>query len=181
MGLYVLKSKSRKVTDQFCRDESGGMMIFVLIMFLTMTVFGGLAVDIANHAQRRTTYQTHLDNAVLAAASLSQQLNPEEVVFSYMSSAGLDRSMVNVETSEENIGSILVGRTVYASLSGGVNTYFFNGVARMKSSNNHLEHFRSTEEGSQTIPFVIMVPLLVWSIVAMLTFTDAFRARAIVK
>ena len=85
------------------------------------------------------------------------------------------------DSSEENIGSILVGRTVYASLSGGVNTYFFNGVARMKSSNNHLEHFRSTEEGSQTIPFVIMVPLLVWSIVAMLTFTDAFRARAIVK
>lgn len=125
MGLYALKSKSRKVTDQFCRDESGGMMIFVLIMFLTMTVFGGLAVDIANHEQRRTTYQTHLDNAVLAAASLSQQLDPEEVVFSYMSSAGLDRSMVNVETSEENIGSILVGRTVYASLSGGVNTYFF--------------------------------------------------------
>lgn len=48
----------------------------------------------------------------------------------------------------------------------------------MKSLNNHLEHFRSAEEGSQTIPFVIMVPLLVWSIVAMLTFTDAFRARA---
>ena len=125
MRLRIVESRLNQKIEQFCRDESGGMLIFMVIAFFTMTIFGGLAVDLSNHEQRRTTYQTHLDNAVLAAASLSQQLDPEEVVFSYMSSAGLDPSVVNVETSEENIGSILVGRTVYASLDGGVNTYFF--------------------------------------------------------
>jgi len=125
MRLQGVENGLHKRALQFCRDESGGMLILMLLMFLAMTVAGGLAVDLANHEQRRTTYQTHLDNAVLAAASLSQELEPEDVVFSYMSSAGLDPSVVTVETSEENIGSILVGRTVHASLNGGVDTYFF--------------------------------------------------------
>ncbi|MEX3315940.1 TadE/TadG family type IV pilus assembly protein [Sulfitobacter sp. PS-8MA] len=39
--------------------------------------------------------------------------------------------------------------------------------------------FLKNEEGSQSIELVVMAPLLVWAIVAMLAFTDAFRARAI--
>lgn len=37
--------------------------------------------------------------------------------------------------------------------------------------------FVRSEEGSQTIAFLVLLPLLVWSIMAMLTFTDAFRVR----
>ena len=43
---------------------------------------------------------------------------------------------------------------------------------------HRLKRFFSAEEGSQTIAFVVLLPLLVWSIMAMLTFTDAFRIRA---
>ncbi|WP_173487734.1 pilus assembly protein TadG-related protein, partial [Aliiroseovarius sp. xm-m-354] len=101
------------------------MLVLMLAVFFGITIFSGLAVDLANHERTRTTFQTHLDNAVLAAASLSQDLDPEEVVRSYLTSAGLDASEVLIETSEEKIGGILVGRTVEASLPAGLNTYFF--------------------------------------------------------
>ncbi|KKL91387.1 hypothetical protein LCGC14_1895180, partial [marine sediment metagenome] len=109
----------------FRKDEGGGMLVLMLIVFFGITIFGGLAVDLANHERTRTTFQTHLDNAVLAAASLSQDLDAEEVVRSYLTSAGLDPSEVEIETREEKIGGILVGRTVEASLPAGLNTYFF--------------------------------------------------------
>lgn len=111
--------------ERFRKDEGGGMLVLMLAVFFGITIFGGLAVDLANHERTRTTFQTHLDNAVLAAASLSQDLDPEEVVRSYLTSAGLDASEVLIETSEEKIGGILVGRTVEASLPAGLNTYFF--------------------------------------------------------
>ncbi|MFG6590490.1 pilus assembly protein [Sulfitobacter sp. 1A12157] len=111
--------------ERFRKDEAGGMLVLMLIVFFGITIFGGLAVDLANHERTRTTFQTHLDNAVLAAASLSQDLDPEEVVRSYLTSAGLDASEVVIASSEEKIGGILVGRTVEASLPAGLNTYFF--------------------------------------------------------
>jgi len=109
----------------FRRDENGAILLLSLMLFVGMVVFGGLAVDLANHERTRTTFQTHLDNAVLAAASLSQALTPEETVMSYMTSAGLDASGVEVETSTETIGNIVVGRTVYASMDESIGTYFF--------------------------------------------------------
>lgn len=41
-----------------------------------------------------------------------------------------------------------------------------------------LPFFRS-EEGSQSVELVLAAPLLVWAIVSMLSFTDAFRVRAV--
>ena len=111
--------------SHFRRGEEGGILLLSLMIFVVMTVAGGLAVDLANHERTRTYHQTHLDNAVLAAASLSQDIEPRDVVMSYVTSAGLDASKVKVETSTEEIGGILVGRTVRATLTGGVNTYFF--------------------------------------------------------
>ena len=109
----------------FKKDEDGGIMILALMLFVCMIVAGGLAVDLANHERTRTYLQTHLDNAVLAAASLSQDMDSEDVVLSYMASSGVDTSTINVETDIEQIGGIVVGRTVYASMDDDVRTYFF--------------------------------------------------------
>jgi Flp pilus assembly pilin Flp len=46
----------------------------------------------------------------------------------------------------------------------------------LKSS---IRRFFSNQDGSQSIELVVMAPLLAWSIVAMLAFTDAFRVRAV--
>ena len=109
----------------FKKDEDGGIMILALMLFVCMIVAGGLAVDLANHERTRTYLQTHLDNAVLAAASLSQDMDSEDVVLSYMASSGVDTSTINVETDIERIGGIVVGRTVYATMNDDVRTYFF--------------------------------------------------------
>lgn len=131
--------------ERFRKDEGGGMLVLMLAVFFGITIFGGLAVDLANHERTRTTFQTHLDNAVLAAASLSQDLDPEEVVRSYLTSAGLDASEVLIETSEEKIGGILVGRTVEASLPAGLNTYFFRFLRHRHAW--HDDQFRSDGAG----------------------------------
>jgi len=39
--------------------------------------------------------------------------------------------------------------------------------------------FLRKEDGSQSIEFVIVVPLLVWSICSMLAFTESFRVRGV--
>ncbi|MEP3588763.1 MAG: Tad domain-containing protein [Marinobacter sp.] len=109
----------------FKEDEDGGIMILSLMLFVCMIVAGGLAVDLANYERSRTYLQTHLDNAVLGAASLSQNMDPKEVVLSYMASSGVDTSAINVETDIEQIGGIVVGRTVYASMDDEVRTFFF--------------------------------------------------------
>lgn len=36
-------------------------------------------------------------------------------------------------------------------------------------------HFKSNEQGSQTVEFVIVVPLLVWAVLAMIVFWDGFQ------
>ncbi|MEX3315942.1 hypothetical protein [Sulfitobacter sp. PS-8MA] len=112
-------------TCEFGRDEDGGILILSLLLFVCMTVAGGLAVDLANHERTRTLFQSHLDNAVLSAASLTQNLGAKQTVMSYMSSAGLDTSGIKVRTSTEKIGGVIVGRTVSASLQQDVRTYFF--------------------------------------------------------
>ncbi len=42
-----------------------------------------------------------------------------------------------------------------------------------------IRSFFRKEDGSQSIAFVLMVPLLVWSILSMLAFTEAFRIRGV--
>ncbi|WP_174859565.1 VWA domain-containing protein [Sulfitobacter maritimus] len=125
MTQKIAGNRLSKIFRRFWGEEEGGILILSLMILVVMTVGGGLAVDLANHERTRTYLQAHLDNAVLAAASLSQDIDPTNVVLSYVSSAGLDASKVKVEISKEEIGGILVGRTVHATMSGGVNTYFF--------------------------------------------------------
>jgi len=48
----------------------------------------------------------------------------------------------------------------------------------MKQYRKSLGAFFADEDGSQTIEFVVMVPLLVWAVISMLAFTDAYRVRA---
>ncbi|MEP2987060.1 MAG: hypothetical protein ABJN39_10625 [Sulfitobacter sp.] len=43
----------------------------------------------------------------------------------------------------------------------------------------NVRRFFLKEDGSQSIAFVVMAPLLVWSICAMIAFTDAYRIRAV--
>ncbi len=73
----------------FGRDESGSLVVFALFVFMAMLLVGGMALDLVRYETHRARLQSTLDRAVLAAASLNQELSPEEVVLDYFDRADL--------------------------------------------------------------------------------------------
>ncbi|MCC5973288.1 MAG: Tad domain-containing protein [Rubellimicrobium sp.] len=67
----------------FARDEAGSMTVFSMFVFLIILIVGGLAVDVMRYEHRRVHLQNTADRAVLAAGSLRQPNDPEEVVREY--------------------------------------------------------------------------------------------------
>ncbi|MEC7760292.1 MAG: pilus assembly protein TadG-related protein [Pseudomonadota bacterium] len=89
-GLVKRKAEQRaQVPEGFARDEDGSFIIFGLAVFMLMCLAGGIAVDTMRYETHRVHVQGTLDRAVLAAASLDQDLDPEEVVLDYFTKAGL--------------------------------------------------------------------------------------------
>ncbi len=83
----------------FWRRQDGTVTVFGLIIFVLMVGVGGIAIDVMRYETQRAQLQYTLDRAVLAAASLTQTLEPEAVVQNYFEVAGLAdyRLRVNVD------------------------------------------------------------------------------------
>jgi Flp pilus assembly protein TadG len=118
----------------FGRDEDGSLMVFGLVLFVLMSMMGGLAVDLIRYEQRRTDLQQTLDRSVLAAASLSQKLNPIDVVNDYFDKADLSEYIESVSAP-----SGLNYRIVQARAASPVTPYFMqmigiNGMAAKAAS-----------------------------------------------
>lgn len=114
----------------FCRDERGTVTIFALMMFILMLAAGGIAIDVMRYETQRTQLQYTLDRAVLAAAALNQQEDPEEVVIDYFATSGLQNYRLDVDVEEG-----LNYRRVSASVEMDLQAYFMNmfGVNAMTS------------------------------------------------
>lgn len=89
--------KAPGIGRRFRDDESGSVIVFGLILFLLMATMGGIAVDLMRYETTRTALQQTLDRGVLAAASLTQDLDPEGVVRDYVDKAGLGEFLDDVE------------------------------------------------------------------------------------
>jgi hypothetical protein len=116
--------RSRGVGFQsFGKSESGSLLIFGVIIFVLMCVIGGIAVDMMRYEQRRTNMQQTLDRSVLAAASMTQRLDPTAVVNDYFDKADLTDSLdwVDVESG-------LNYRTVTASASSPLAPFFMQMI-----------------------------------------------------
>ena len=85
---------------RFAKDEDGAVLVFSLVLFVLMVMIGGLAVDLMRYETTRTTLQNTLDRSTLAAASLSQKLDPESVVRDYFAKAGLSEYLTTVNVNE---------------------------------------------------------------------------------
>lgn len=68
------------------------MAIFGIFVFFLMLVFGGIAVDVMRAETRRVTLLQTMDRAALAAASLRQERDPDEVALEWFEKAGLNES-----------------------------------------------------------------------------------------
>lgn len=90
----------RRLPRRFVRREDGTVTVFAAIVFVLMIGASGIAVDIMRFETQRAQLQYTLDRAVLAAASLSQTLDPNLVVESYFETAGLNDYRLAVQVEE---------------------------------------------------------------------------------
>lgn len=92
--------RHRLAQTRFAHSEDGSLVVLSLMLFILMVMMGGLAVDVMRFEQRRTQMQQTLDRSVLAAASMTQSLQPVDVVNDYFDKAGLSENLdwVNVDS-----------------------------------------------------------------------------------
>lgn len=88
--------------QRFVREEDGALLILSLQIFMVMMVCIGVAIDFVRQEERRALIQATIDRAVLAAASLSQNLDPKTVVQDYLDKAGLSYVVATPVVEEGN-------------------------------------------------------------------------------
>lgn len=122
-----------KLITEFKRDERGVFSLFVVLMFTTMILMGGAAIDIVRYETVRSSIQYNLDRAVLAAASMRQTADPATVVSDYMSKVDtLSNFSVAIDQAHTEVS--LTSRKVAATATASLNTYFLGiiGVSTLE-------------------------------------------------
>lgn len=107
----------------FRDDESGSMVLFTIYLFCAILLMGGLSLTVIAHEATRLRLQNTIDMAVLAAADLNQELDPEEVVTDYFEKAGLVDNLKRVVVTEA-----LNSREVLAEAEMSVDTMLLSAV-----------------------------------------------------
>jgi Flp pilus assembly protein TadG len=105
----------------FQKREDGILTIFGVGVFILMMLAGGIALDFMRFESERSRLQNTLDRATLAAASLNQQLDQQQVIQDYFRAAGLSGYELDISI-EETAGS----RTIRAETSAPVRSLFLN-------------------------------------------------------
>ncbi len=139
-----LRHKAHKA-QWFIHDEyGGGLIVFSLFMLFLMLATAGIAVDTMRFETERTRLQNTTDAAVLAAASLSQVRDPQDVVEDYFAKAGLSDSLQGVEVDEGlnyrevRVMAQLPMRTILMRLAG-VDQLSVPSLARAEERVNNVE------------------------------------------
>lgn len=112
---------------RFWAAQDGSLTILALTLFLLMVMMGGLAVDLMRYEQTRTTLQNTLDRATLASASLTQSLDPADVVADYFTKSGMDKYLKGVTVSEG-----MNFRNVVADAAAATEPFFLHLIGQTK-------------------------------------------------
>ncbi len=123
-----LLARLKSATLKFGRKEDGSLIVFALLMFLLMLVIGGLAVDVMRLETKRTRLQYTQDRAILAAASLNQDLDPVAVVEDYFAKAGLTNFDLEIDHETLESAGQRNYRRVTVNTELNMNTYFMKLV-----------------------------------------------------
>lgn len=81
------------------------MMVLGLIFFILILMVSGVALDLIRHEQKRVQIQSVSDRAVLAAASMTQTRDIEEVVRDYFAREGLSRYIVAIHAEPPSLNA----------------------------------------------------------------------------
>ncbi|MEM7190214.1 MAG: Tad domain-containing protein [Pseudomonadota bacterium] len=69
---------------RFVADEQAAMTPLMLVLFVGILLLTGVGLDLLKHEAERADLQAALDRGVLAAASMTQTQDPEDVIQSYI-------------------------------------------------------------------------------------------------
>lgn len=89
-----------RAAQRFARDEDGVITALACVIILMMVIVGGISVDLMHNEMERVRVQNTSDRAVLAAADLEQELDPEAVVQDYFAKSGMSDVVSGVDVSE---------------------------------------------------------------------------------
>ena len=90
----------RNSISGFMSEDRGSLTIFAIFMVLMILMMGGIGIDVMRSERDRTVLQHTLDRAILAAADLDQEEDPETVVNDYFEAAGLDDFLTSVSVAQ---------------------------------------------------------------------------------
>lgn len=122
-GKSKLRSSAASILSRYTRETDGNMTIFGLTGVFIMLVYGGIGIDMIYSEVERTRLQNTLDRAVLAAADLEQQIDPQTLVQDYLTKMNLEDTLANVNIS---VDSGLNYRTVTAEAQRTYNSNFLH-------------------------------------------------------
>lgn len=97
----VRVSELRRGVARFKREEDGSMTLLALFIIMMIVLVGGIGVDLMHTEMERTKLQNTLDRAVLAAAHINQELDPESVVRDYFEKSDQTQYLRSVEVLED--------------------------------------------------------------------------------
>jgi len=142
---------------RFRDDESGALTFFMLLMFVMMIVFGGIAVDVMRFETRRVAMQQTLDRAALAAASLTQTRTPQAIAADWFQKAGLGEDLAMVQFSDPTVAAVSDAGLRRVTMSARVRSYnFFMGIF---SNNDYLDGPTHTEAAQGVSQIEVMLVL----------------------
>lgn len=85
---------------RFERDESGVLVAFGAFFILMILMIGGIGIDLMRFELTRTSLQSTLDRAVLAAADLDQDLDAQFVVEDYFDKSAMSSYLASVDVQQ---------------------------------------------------------------------------------
>lgn len=125
----MLNIKVKKSKHRFWEASKGNVAMITALMFPSMVLILGGAVDLMRFSNVRTEIQGALDSGVLAAASIGNQRPVQTVVAEFLQ-ANIDSDIVDIgdisftATSTTNAG----GRSVVINATTSMQTYFLKLV-----------------------------------------------------
>ncbi|MGR3513668.1 MAG: pilus assembly protein TadG-related protein [Paracoccaceae bacterium] len=113
---------------RFKKDEEGSLIIFSMFIFVTMIIFGGIAVDLMLYENRRVHVQNSTDRAVLAAANIEQTVPAKEVVKDYLAKVGISVSDEDIFVRDIGTQPVITGRQVAVEVDAQSPTLLMNMI-----------------------------------------------------
>lgn len=120
-----------RALQNFRRDETGGMTILILGLFIGILLITGIPMDLMKQEGERADLQAAVDRCVLASASLTQTLPPQEVCEDYVAKSvrpGLGEGETTLPLVQASLTGTASDRRIDATASYATDAIFLGMV-----------------------------------------------------